>query len=256
MTSTHGILGSPANWRERLTFAFLQEPPFCFRDGDGRVRGCDVELAEAMIRAIGGGTFDPVETEFVQLLPGLVDRRWLMTTGLFATDDRRKLVDFSRPIWALADGLLVRQADCDWITGYRALARDAKARLGIIMDQVQHKTALRLGMPAERIEQFGTQDEAAEAVADARIDAYASVAMAHRGYLAANPDPRLAVVQVSDDEQPPAFGAFAFAKEAADLRQAIDAALDGFLGSAEHRSMMARYGFTDSDIDRVRTRGK
>jgi polar amino acid transport system substrate-binding protein len=251
MTSSDRVLGESADWRDHLTFGFLQEPPFCFRDRAGIVRGCDVELAAAVNALIGGGAFEPVETVFAELLPGLRARRWMMTTGLFATPERRTLVDFSRPIWALPDGLLVRKADSARITGYRALAQDAKARLGVIIDQVQHKTAIRLGLPDERIEQFATQEEAAQAVARGRIDAYASVAMAHRGYLATAPDPRMTAIQVSDGEQPPAFGAFAFAKDATALRQAIDEALAVFLGSAEHRAIMRRYGFTDSEVARV-----
>src|SRR5262245_24648406 len=54
------------DWRGRLVFAYLEEPPFCFRDGDGVVRGCDVELAQAVLAMAGGGAFDPVEAEFAQ----------------------------------------------------------------------------------------------------------------------------------------------------------------------------------------------
>jgi polar amino acid transport system substrate-binding protein len=116
---------------------------------------------------------------------------------------------------------------------------------------VQHATALRLGVPAERICLFRTQDEAAAAVADGHSDAYASVAAAHRGYLAERPDARLAVVDVPVEETPPAYGAFAFAKESRSLRDAIDEALGFYLGSPAHRTLMSRYGFTATEVDRV-----
>jgi len=238
-------------WRDRLIFAYLQEPPFCFRDGAGAVRGCDVELAQAVLAMAGAGTFAPVEAEFAQLLGGLRDGRWLMTTGLFVTDERRARVDFSRPIWALHDGLLVRAGNPRGLAGYGSLARDRSAVLGAIVEQVQHATALRLGVPADRIRLFATQDEAAGAVASGRVDAYASVASAHRGYLANGPDARLAVVDVPVAEQPPAYGAFAFAKESRGLRNAIDGALAAYLGSPAHRALMARYGFGAAEVDRV-----
>ena len=251
MTPPSETIGKANGWRDRLVFAYLQEPPFCFRNDDGRVRGCDVELAEVLLTMAGGGAFQPVEATFAELLPGLLDKRWMMTTGLFVTDERRSRVDFSRPIWALHDGLLVSAANVDKITGYGTLALDASAVLGAIVGQVQHATALRLGVPAERIRLFGTQDEAARAVASGHVDAYASVAAAHRGYLARQPTSGLAVVDVSIEEQPPAFGAFAFAKDGGDLRNAIDEALAAFLGSPEHRALMSRYGFTTAEIDRV-----
>jgi polar amino acid transport system substrate-binding protein len=251
MTSPSAAVSTATGWRERLVFAYLQEPPFCYRDDDDVAGGCDVELARVVVTMAGGGAFQPVEAEFAQLLPGLLDRRWMMTTGLFATDERRVRVDFSRPIWALHDGLLVRATDPHGISGYGSLARDRSAVLGVIVEQVQHATALRLGVPADRIRLFRTQDEAASAVASGQVDAYASVAAAHRGYLVNRPDAPLAVVDVPVAEQPVAYGAFAFAKESRDLRDAIDGALASYLGSPEHRALMSRYGFTAAEVDRV-----
>ncbi len=68
-----------------------------------------------------------METEFAELLPGVAAGRWRMTTGLFATEERTKIAIFSRPIWALADGLLVRKGNPKSLTGYRAIASDSNA---------------------------------------------------------------------------------------------------------------------------------
>src|SRR5277367_3932967 len=113
----------PRNIRDgqRLRFAFLEEPPFCFRAPDGTIAGCDVELARVVAQRIGVGPFVPVETEFAHLLRGLADGRWDMTTGLFVTEARRKTVAFSRPIWRLGDGLLVRLDDHRLIEGYSSI---------------------------------------------------------------------------------------------------------------------------------------
>jgi polar amino acid transport system substrate-binding protein len=251
MTSPPAAVSTATDWRERLVFAYLQEPPFSFRGDDDVAGGCDVELARTVARMAGGGAFQPVEVEFAQLLPGLLDERWTMTTGLFATDERRRRVDFSRPIWALHDGLLVRAANPRGIAGYGSLALDGSAVLGVIVDQVQHATALRLGVPTDRIRLFRTQDEAARAVVTGHVDAYASVATAHRGYLANRREAGLAVVDVPVAEQPPAFGAFAFARASDNLRDAIDDALASYLGSPAHRALMSRYGFTGAEVDRV-----
>jgi polar amino acid transport system substrate-binding protein len=123
--------------------------------------------------------------------------------------------------------------------------------LGVITDQIQHRTALENGVPPERITLFATQAEVAEAVAGGAVDAYASVAMAHRGYLARWPDVPLEVVDVPTMEKQPAFGAFALAKSNGELRRRIDLCLGDLLGSAWHRSMMQSYGFADSDVGPV-----
>lgn len=233
-----------------MLFAFLEEPPFCFTDAAGAVRGCDVELASAVCNRLGL-PFEPVETEFANLLPGLADGRWTMTTGLFVSEERKQLVDFSRPIWALTDGLLVAADNPRGLAGYRSIAADGGALLGVITDQVQYRTALENDVPPDRIRMFATQSEAADAVAAGQVHAYASVALAHRGYLARMPEGPLTVVDVPSSEKQPAFGAFALRKTDAALRKAVDACLGDILGGRWHRDLMARYGFSVGDIDRI-----
>jgi polar amino acid transport system substrate-binding protein len=243
------------SWRSKVVFAHLEEPPFCFR-ADGRSSGCDVEIARTVLQAIGVQDFEPVVAEFSDLLPGLVAGRWTMTTGLFITPARRELVAFSRPIWALPDGLLVKAGNPKRLAGYASLAVDVTATLAVVKDQVQHDRARAAGVPAARIRQYASQDAAAKAVAAGEVDAYASVAMAHRGYLHHHCDAGLAVIGVGATGNPatdadPPFGAFAFAKSNAGLTRAVDEALATYLGSPAHRALMATYGFTAAEIDRV-----
>ncbi|MGX5841359.1 transporter substrate-binding domain-containing protein [Mesorhizobium sp. ArgA1] len=233
-----------------MRFAFLQEPPFCFTDHSGALHGCDAKLAEKVC-ALLAEPFSPVETEFAELLRGLVDGRWDMTTGLFVSEERGMLVDFTRPIWMLANGLLVAKGNPRAFDGYRSVAGDPSALIGIISGQIQYQTALQNGVPPERIKVFATQAEAADAVAAGAVHAYASVAMAHRGYLGRHPDAPLSVIDVTAAEKQPAAGAFALAKGNAALRRRIDSCLGDVLGSAWHREMMSEYGFSGADIDRL-----
>ncbi|RVD54574.1 transporter substrate-binding domain-containing protein [Mesorhizobium sp. M2D.F.Ca.ET.185.01.1.1] len=233
-----------------MKFAYLQEPPFCFTDASGAITGCDVELAKRICQMLGED-FSSIETEFAELLPGLVDGRWDMTTGLFISEERSKLVDFTRPIWSLPDGLMVARANPLDLTGYRSIARHPSAALAVISDQIQHQTALRNGVLPQRIRIFATQAEAAEAVAAGHADVYASVAMAHRGYVNGRPGALLDVIDVPASERQPAAGAFALAKGNDALRRRVDQCLGDLLGSAWHREIMGRYGFSDSDIDRL-----
>lgn len=223
-----------------VVFAYLDEPPFCYPGKGGGAEGNDVELVAATLAALGITRFETRLTTFVELLPGLVSGGWTLTTPLFITPERRAVVDFSRPVWALADGLLVRSGDQERLNGYSSVA-SAKARLVIVGGQVQEQAGLRAGIAPEKVLRVATQDEAVQAVRDGEADAYASVAMAHRGYLARRPDPALAVVTASDGV--PASGAFAFGKSSGALRRRFDDALIELIGSDWHRAMMARHGF-------------
>jgi polar amino acid transport system substrate-binding protein len=230
-----------------LKFAYLIEPPFNYRDPDDSVTGCDVELARYVLAELGD-TFEPVEAEFAELLPGLSQGRWRITTGLFATDERRQHALFSRPIWALPDGLLVANGNPHRLTGYNSAAAKS-IRVAAIRDQVQHKAALDFGVSGDRLLVFDTYEQAARAVLAGEADAYASVARAHTGHLARHPHLALEVITIPASEKPPARGSLGFSRDDAALCQAVDAILDRFIGTSEHRAMMARFGFDDAEID-------
>lgn len=233
-----------------IIFAYLDEPPFCAPTAAGPV-GCDVEVAFAVLRAIGVGRIETRLVTFADLLPGVARGAWHVNTPLFVTEERARLVDFSRAVWSLADGLMVPAGNPKGLTSYRALAVHGAARLVVVADQVQEQRALAAGLAPERVLRVATQPEAVAAVRDGHADAYASVAMAHRGFLRAAPDARLAVVDFGADGGAAAEGAYSFAKTNADLKRAFDGALQHFLGSPEHRAVMRRYHFADSDIDRL-----
>lgn len=236
-----------------VVFAYLDEPPFCAPAADGPV-GCDVEVALAVLRAIGIERIETRLVTFAGLLPGVAGGAWDINTPLFITGERARLVDFSRPVWSLSDGLMVQAGNPKRLTSYRALAAHADARLVVVADQVQEQRALAAGLDPSRVLRVATQPEAVAAVRDGRADAYASVAMAHRGFLRAAPDAGLAVVDFGADGGAAAEGAYSFAKSNADLRRAFDGALQRFLGSPEHRAIMRRYDFTDADVERVLSR--
>ena len=231
-----------------MKLAFLVEPPFNYRREDGTVTGCDVELARSVLAMVGMPELELIETEFAQLIPGVADGRWRMTTGLFVTEGRRRIVAFSRPIWALPDGLLVRGGNPKRLTGYAAVVQASDCRLAVIRDQIQHQSARDFGVPEHRILVCETYDDAAQAVLVGRADAYASVARAHSGFLQRNPALALEVVSVPRAEKEAAFGAFAFNKSDDELRTAVDGALRLYLGTDQHRAMMRRFGFASAEV--------
>ena len=233
-----------------VVFAYLDEPPFCAPTADGPI-GCDVEVAYAVLRAIGIERIETRLVTFAELLPGVAGGAWQINTPLFITEERARLVDFSRPVWSLADGLMVQAGNPKRLTSYGTLAAPGGARLVVVADQVQEQRALAAGLDPARVLRVATQPEAVAAVRDGRTDAYASVAMAHRGFLRATPDARLAVVDFGAEGGAVAEGAYSFAKSNADLRRAFDGALQRYLGSPEHRAIMRRYHFSDADIERV-----
>ena len=234
-----------------MRVAYLIEPPFNYVGEAGEVTGCDVALARYVLDQLDIVDVEFVETEFAQLLPGLARDDWQMTTGLFASTERQRVALFSRPIWALPDGLLVRAENAQSIAGYQSFAVSNDLKLAVIRDQIQHVTALELGVTSGQFCVFETYADAARAVQDGAVCSFASVALAHEGFLQTNDAAGLAVVNVPLRDRAPAFGCFAFARTANDLRNRVDQVLNTFVGSAEHRHLMKTFGFADADVDRI-----
>lgn len=234
-----------------MKFAYLIEPPFNHRTDDGVVTGCDVELAKVIFKKIGIDAFEPVEAEFSELLPGVAEGRWRMTTGLFGTTERRRLAAFSRPIWALPDGLLVPCGNTKGLRGYKDIAETQDCKLAVIRDQFQHRSAIEFGVPDDRVRIFETYTEAANSVIIGESDAYVSVGRAHTGFLDLNSDLELEVVTVPASEKEPAFGSFGFSLSDNELRTQVDDVLCEYLGSDQHRNLMKKFGFTDSEVNLV-----
>ena len=202
-------------WREGVTVAYLDEPPFAISGPPpSRPSGCDMDVADHVLRSAGATTIRYMETTFPELIPGLLDGRWHMTIGIFITDDRAGVIDFSRPIWAAADGFIVRRADAARFTSYEAIAGTAGATLAVVSDQVQSQTARRAGIPPERILEFPDQDTAAAAVREGRVDASVSTAIGNQAYVNRVNDPELTAVtdQPTAQRLPLPLGAFALSK--------------------------------------------
>jgi polar amino acid transport system substrate-binding protein len=247
--ATSGGSGLPP-WRECVTVAYLDEPPFGIpARPPARPVGCDMELADHVLTAAGAARIRYALTTFPELIPGLLDGRWHMTTALFVTDDRAKVIDYTRPIWAAVDGFIVRRDDATRFTSYEAIADTAGAIIAVVSDQVQHHTARDAGVPPERIMEFSDQDAAAAAVRDGRVHASASTAIGNQAYVKRADDPVLtAVVDQRWSHRRPPVGAFAVNKHTPDLTAAINRDLDRYLGSPDHLALMERYGFSRNDL--------
>lgn len=238
-----------SSWRDHVVFAYIDEPPFAAPGPGGQPVGCDAELALTVLRAIGVRRVEARLTTFSELLPGVADGRWTVATPLFVTPARAATVAFSRPVWALGDGFIVRSESAQALASYQAIAA-AGARLGVVAGQVQRESALAAGVAADRITLFDTQAAVVDALLAGRVDAYASTALGNRTFTTALGNPALAAVAAPVAPKPP-MGAFSFARHQVELRERFDGWLAGYLGSADHRARMAALGLGAGEIDPV-----
>jgi len=244
-------MADPPHWRDRVTFAYIDEPPFAAPLPNGAATGCDVELALIGLQALGVRHVELQLTTFAELLPGVASGRWTMNTPLFVSAERQALVAFSRAVWALRDGFIVPAGNPKGITSYRGIAL-GRHRLALVRGQIQRQSAMAAGVDAARIIEFFTQHDALQAVRRGQADAYASTALGNRTVLVREQLADLAPVDAQDElAGGPPIGAFSFARQNVELQSAFDGFLAGYLGTAEHRRRMLRHGLTQNEIDPI-----
>jgi polar amino acid transport system substrate-binding protein len=151
--------------------------PFSFVDKAGRVSGHDGELA----RIIGARLNRPVEffnMKFMALIPALQSGKVdMIVTGMTATDERKKYVDFTQPYYANAQVMLVRRLPAGERepavrrVGQLASVEDLKdKRIGVLVGSA-HDTYATKNYPDATILQYKTPADVALAVKTGKVDA-------------------------------------------------------------------------------------
>lgn len=245
------LLASPVAAQDKVVFAYIEEPPFA-ATVDGKPSGSDVDVARAVLAKMGVTDVETRKKEFSELLPGVAAGQWTMNTALFVTPERCKVVAYSNPIWALVDGMIVRAGNPKRISSYASVAT-SDARLGVVAGTAQIKTARAAGVPSDRIIEFGAQEDIIAAIKAGRVDAYPNTSLGHRALLATSKDP---AVELAQPFEPPmenghakaGFGAFSFSHANSAFIARFNAELAKFLGSEEHRSIVAKYGIGNEEI--------
>ncbi len=232
----------------KIRIAYIEEPPFYWTAQDGAVTGADIELADAVLRAIGVTAIEHIPTSFDELLPGVQQGRWDMNVPIFITPERARHVAFSVPVWALGDGFLVQPGNPKALDSYAALAAQGDARLGVIAGQVQISSAKAAGVAERQLVVFKDQPEAIAALTAGQIDAFAATALGSR--VAAEGNPAVQAVAHKAGAQAP-VGGLSFAKSNVSLLNAVNEQLRRYLGSAEHRARISPFGITSTEIDPV-----
>jgi polar amino acid transport system substrate-binding protein len=234
----------------KVGIAYIKEPPFYWTRDSGRPTGADMELAEVVLRAIGISDIEYHLTSFAEFLPGVQEGRWDMNVPIFITPERSWQVEFSVPVWTIGDGFLIRSGNPKALTSYVAVAARSDARLGLIPAQVQVDSARAAGVRNGQIVLFTDQPEAIAALLGGRIDAFAGTALGNR--TAASANPALDAVDVGAGKSgAELIGGFSFSKSNSSLWKAVNAELRRYLGTPDHRTRVAKYGFTATEIDGV-----
>jgi polar amino acid transport system substrate-binding protein len=175
----------------RIGVAATREP-FSFVDKDGRVTGHDGELARLIAQRLNR----PIEfhnMKFMALIPALASGKIdMIVTGMTATDERRKSVNFTQSYFANAQVLLTRKPGAPAVAGGGGLelrSQDdlADKRIGVMLGTVYDGYALQK-WPKASIQNYQAFPDLVLALGTGKVDAILYDAEPLREILRERPD--------------------------------------------------------------------
>ncbi|WP_281276052.1 ectoine/hydroxyectoine ABC transporter substrate-binding protein EhuB [Geomonas edaphica] len=232
-----------------IRIGYAVEAPYAFVTQDGTVTGESPEIAKHIAKTIGIDQITWRQAEFGSLINELeAGRIDVVAAGMFVTPERKMQVAFSAPTFQVRPGLLVPAGNPLRLYSYKELATH-DVTVAVLNGSVEENTLRRLGVPSRRL----------LAVPDTLTGLAAVTSGLAAGMAISSPTARW-IAQHSKEQveaaEAPArvasdslgLGAFAFRKEDRALLEAWNRALDGYIGTKEHLTLVSRFGFTADEL--------
>jgi polar amino acid transport system substrate-binding protein len=238
-----------------VRIGFANEAPYAYVDSKtGKLTGEAVEIARVILKRLGVSEVKGVLTEFGSLIPGIKANRFdIIAAGMYITPPRCGQIAFSNPTYSIGEAFVVRRGNPLKLHSYEDVARNNRARLGVVTGAIERDYAIKTGIPSNRIRVLPDAPSALEAVAAGRISAYAGTSLTVNDLLRRANNSNLERAEpftdpVIDGESVRGYGAFGFRPADKALIAAFNQELEQFIGSPEHLELVKPFGFTETEL--------
>ncbi|WP_201282317.1 ectoine/hydroxyectoine ABC transporter substrate-binding protein EhuB [Chromobacterium phragmitis] len=238
--------------RGYMRVAVANEMPYGYMNAKGEAEGAGPEVAAAVLKRMGISEVEWVVTQFGALIPGLKAGRFDMVAAEMAILPARcKQVLYSEPNTSYGEGLLVPASNPDGIHGYGDFKTGSR-KVAIMAGADQLDMMQKLGVPEANLVTINSNADAISTVVTGRAAAYAATGLTV-GNLAGKSDKVQAATPFTDpvvDGKPArSWGGFTFGKASQPFRDAFNLQLAAFKKTPEWKRILAKYGFSQADID-------
>ena len=232
-----------------IRIGYANETPFAYTELDGTVTGESPEIARLIFKSMGVSKVNGVLTEWGSLIPGLRAGRFdVIAAGMYITPARCKQVLFTDPQYQLPDTLLVAKGNPKDLHSYGDIAKNPEVRVAIMSGTVNLAYARDSGVSDEQILQVPDTIAQLQAVRAGRADTAVGTQLTMKGLADKGGKQVEAINDFTDDPSHTGYGALAFRPEDRELRDAVNAELQKWLGSEEHLKTVAPFGFDKSNL--------
>ena len=242
---------------ERLRIGYAIEAPYGFLTADGEVTGESPEIARLIATKLGIARIEWIQTNFASLLSDLETNRFdVVAAGMFITAERATRVIFSRPSFHALQALLVRVGNPRRLYSYADAVTRTDVKIAVVAGTVEETLLSNLGLPRPRLIAVPDAQTGQAAVISGLADglALSSPTIRWMSRLTPSGETEMAAPfrQVENAETAQlGYGAFAFRPRDRALADAWNTAMAGFIGTAEHRELVANFGFTREEVENL-----
>lgn len=239
--------------RGHVRVGVANEIPYGYMDSSGQAKGAGPEVARLVLRKLGIKQIDWVVTGFGSLIPGLRAHRFdLIAAEMAILPQRCQEVLYSIPNTTYGQGLLVAKGNPKDLHSFEAFANRSDLKVAIMAGADQLEMLQALGVPQARMVNLSSNADAISIVAIGRADAYAAT-----GPTVSELASKSNRVEVAKPFQDPVvhgkeqrdWGAFTFANDSKEFRDAFNRAFKTIKGNERWRKILSGYGFSKTDIE-------
>lgn len=240
--------------RDVIRIGYAVEPPYAFLADDGQVTGESPVVAREVARRLGVTRTEWVQTAFADLIRDLDAGRFdVIAAGMFITPERAALVLFSEPTFRVRQDLLVRTGNPRRLHSYADAVATGDAHIAVLSGAIEETLLRAEGLPRDRMLAVPDALTGWVAVASGAVDGLALSSPSIRWMAKASDLSRVEVAEPFTQSGVAmavklGFGAFAFRRSDGPLRDAWNGVLRSYIGSDEHRRLVARFGFTAAEL--------
>ena len=235
-----------------IRVGIANEAPYGFTDPSGKVTGESVEVARAVLGALGINDVQATTVEFGSLIPALNARQFdMVTAGMFINPERCANAAFSDPDYTAPTAFLVPTGNPQGIATFDDV-RDKGLRLAVLSGAVEQGYAQKSGVPDTQLQVVDTQNTMLQVVTAGRVDAGALTNISLNDVKAKNLGAAVEVPSgffpVIDGKPTVSAGAFVFRMGEDDFVSAFNAELKRLHDSGEWLRITEPFGFTQDNV--------